>query len=65
PGNLLAFMSPDSTKMADLVIAAFQKGSAGSMKGVIILFVGNTADGNRVKDAVTPTGAIYRFIEAN
>jgi len=64
PGNLLAFMSPDSTKMADLVVAAFKNPSAGSMKGVIIIFVGKAEDNERVKAAVTPTGATYRFIEA-
>ncbi len=64
PGNLLAFMSPDSTRMADLVVAAFKNPSAGSMKGVIVIFVGKTADNERVKAAVTPTGATYRFIEA-
>ncbi|MEO8742791.1 MAG: hypothetical protein ABI365_06325 [Lysobacteraceae bacterium] len=64
PGNLLAFMSPDSTKMADLVIDAFKDSSAGSMKGVIVLFVGKTADGDRVKAAVATSGATYRFVEA-
>jgi hypothetical protein len=64
PGNLLAFMSPDSTKMADLVVSAFKNPSAGSMKGVIIIFVGKAADNDRVKTAVTATGATYRFVEA-
>ena len=64
PGNMLAFMSPDSTKMADLVVASFKNPSAGSMKGVIILFVGKAEDNERVKAAVTPTGATYRFVEA-
>jgi hypothetical protein len=64
PGNLLAFMSPDSAKMADLVVAAFKNPSAGSMKGVIIIFIGKTGDNDRVKAAVTPSGATYRFVEA-
>lgn len=64
PGNLLAFMSPDSTKMADLVVDAFKDSSAGSMKKVIILFVGKPADGERVKAAVANSGATYRFVEA-
>lgn len=64
PGNMLAFMSPDSTKMADLIVAAFKDASAGSMKKVIILFVGKSADNERVKAAVTPSGCIYRFVEA-
>ncbi len=64
PGNLLAFMSPDSTKMADLIVAAFKDASAGSMKGVIVLFVGHAADNDRVQAVVAPTGATYRFVEA-
>ncbi len=65
PGNLLAFMSPDSTKMADLVVAAFAKASPGSMKNVVVLFVGKPADNDRVKAAVAPSGATYKFIEFN
>ncbi len=65
PGNLLAFMSPDSTKMADLMVATFKGASAGSMKNVVVLFVGKSADNDRVKAVVAPTGAIYRFVEAN
>lgn len=65
PGNLLAFMSPDSTKMADLVVAAFKNPSAGSMKGVIVIFIGKAGDNDRVKTVVTQTGATYRFVEAN
>lgn len=64
PGNMLAFMSPDSTRMADLIVAAFKDSSAGSMKGVIILFVGKSADNERVKAAVTVSGATFRFVEA-
>jgi hypothetical protein len=64
PGNMLAFMSPDSTIMADLVVEAFKGASVGSMKKVVVLFVGKTADNDRVKAAVTPTGCIYRFVEA-
>ncbi|HEY2345933.1 MAG TPA: hypothetical protein VGH80_08615 [Xanthomonadaceae bacterium] len=63
PGNMLAFMSPDSTKMADLVVAAFAKASGGSMKKVIVLFVGKAADNDRVKAVIVPTGATYRFVE--
>ncbi|MBS0457662.1 MAG: hypothetical protein JSS44_10075 [Proteobacteria bacterium] len=62
PGNMLAFMSPDSTKMADLVVAAFAKASPGSMKKVTVLFVGKPADNDRVKAAVEPTGATYKFV---
>lgn len=64
PGNMIAFMSPDSTRMADLVVAAFAKASPGSMKKVVVLFIGKTADDARVKAVIEPTGAIYRFVEA-
>ena len=64
PGNMLAFMSPDSTTMANLVVAAFKDAKSGSMKKVVILFVGKEADNARVQAAVGPTGCIYRFVEA-
>lgn len=64
PGNMLAFGSPQSTTMADLVVEAFTGISPGSMKDVRVLFVGNAADSERVKVAVEPSGAIYVFHEA-
>ncbi len=64
PGNMLAFGSPDSAKMADLVVGAYKDAGAGSMKGVIVLFIGKAADNARVAAAVTPSGATYRFVEA-
>jgi hypothetical protein len=64
PGNMLAFGSPDSGKMADLVVAAFKDSGAGSMKSVIVLFIGKAADSDRVKAAVATSGATYRFVEA-
>ena len=45
-------------------MAAFKNPSAGAMKGVIVLFVGKAEDNDRVKAAVTATGATYRFVEA-
>ncbi|MEO6263567.1 MAG: hypothetical protein ABIO58_01115 [Luteimonas sp.] len=63
-GNLLAYGSPASGKMADLVVAAFTGIPEGSMKGVKVLFIGKAADNERVKAAVTPAGVDYVFIEA-
>ena len=63
-GNMLAYGSPASDKMADLVIAAFKDVPAGSMKGVRVLFVGKAADSERVKAAVAPSGVDYVFVEA-
>jgi hypothetical protein len=63
-GNLLAYGSPASAKMADLVIAAFQDVPAGSMKGVKVLFIGKAGDSERVKAAIAPSGVDYVFVEA-
>lgn len=63
-GNMLAFASPSSGKMADLVVAAFAKAQPGSMKGVKFLFIGKPEDSDRVKAAVEPSGVDYTFIEA-
>lgn len=62
-GNLLAYGSPSSAKMADLVVASFEGVTPGSMKGVKVLFLGKAADSERVKAAVTPAGVDYKFVE--
>ena len=63
-GNMLAFVSPASAKMADLVTAAFTDVEPNSMKGVKVLFIGQAADSERVKAAVAPAGVTYVFVEA-
>lgn len=63
-GNMLAFISPASAKMGDLVTAVFTDVEPNSMKGVKVLFIGKPADGERVKAAVTPSGVNYVFVEA-
>ena len=62
PGNMLVFGGPDSGKTADLVVAAFKDAKPGSFKDVIVLFIGDKADEQRVTDALKPTGATFRFI---
>ena len=62
PGNLLAFAGQDSSKTADLVTAAFKDAKAGSFKGVIVLFIGDKAEEQRVTDTLKPTGATVRFV---
>lgn len=62
-GNLLAYASPASDKMADLVVAAFDGVPADSMKGVRVLFIGKAADSDRVQAAVIPTGVEYVFVD--
>lgn len=63
-GTLLAFGSPDSAKSADLAVASLGKAAPDSLKGVRVLFIGNPADSARVEEAVKPTGATYKFVEA-
>ena len=64
-GNMLAYASPASAKMADLVIAAFNGVPAESMKGVRVLFIGKPADSDRVKAAVSPAGVEYVFVDTS
>jgi hypothetical protein len=64
-GNMLAYASPASSKMADLVIAAFNGVPADSMKGVRVLFIGKAADGERVKAVVSPAGVEYVFVDTD
>ena len=63
PGNLLAFAGPNSAKTADFVIAAFEGSKPGSFKDVIVVFIGDKADEQKVTDALKPTGATFRFVE--
>lgn len=63
-GNLIAFGSPNSVKIADLAVAAFEGVEADSFKGVRVLFIGKPADSERVQAAVAPSGAEYLFVEA-
>jgi hypothetical protein len=64
PGNMLAFGSPNSTRMADLIVAAFSAGAADAMKGSQVLFIGKAEDSARVQAAVEAVGAKYIFVEA-
>ena len=63
PGNMLVFSGPNSAATADLVIAAFTGASPGTFKGVIVLFIGDKVDEQRVEDVLKPTGAIARFVQ--
>lgn len=64
PGNMMAFGGPDSTTTADFIVAAFKDAQPGSFKDVVVLFIGAAADQDRVKQAVSPSGADFRFVEA-
>ncbi|MBD8882040.1 MULTISPECIES: hypothetical protein [Rhodanobacter] len=63
PGNLLAFVGPVSATTGDLAVAAFKSAQPGTFKDVIVLFVGDKADEQRVSDAVKVTGATFRFVQ--
>jgi hypothetical protein len=63
-GNMLAYASPASAKMADIVVDSFKDVPADTMKGVRVVFIGKAADNERVKAAVTPAGVTYVFVEA-
>jgi hypothetical protein len=64
PGNMLVFGSPDSAKMADLVVAAFAGAKPDALRGSQVLFIGKPADSDRVKAAAEAAGAKYIFVEA-
>ena len=64
PGNMLAFGSSASAKMADMIQAVFKDVSPDSMKGVRVVFIGKAADNARVQSIIQPTGAEYIFVEA-
>ena len=63
-GNMLMFGSPASAKMGDLIVAGFQEVKPGTLKNVKVLYVGDTADKDRVQAAVVPAGVDYVFVPA-
>ena len=62
-GNLLAYAGHESSRVADMVVRAFESVPDGSMEGVRVLFIGDAADNGRVEQAVAPAGVEYIFIE--
>ena len=64
PGNMLAFGSSESARMADLIVEAFKNADEGSFKGVRVLFIGNAEDEARVREGVAASGADFVFVEA-
>ena len=63
-GTVLAFGSPDSAKMGDFLVSSFSAVRETSLKGVIVIFVGDAADKDRVQQAVAASGVDYVFLEA-
>lgn len=62
PGNMLAFGSPASSRMADLVVDGFSFAEDNAFQGVRVLFIGKQADRERVEAAVTPSGSEFVFV---
>jgi hypothetical protein len=63
-GNMLAYASPESARMADIIVDSFSTVAPDTMKGVRVLFIGQQADDARVQAAVAPAGVEYRFVDA-
>ncbi|HNV09254.1 MAG: hypothetical protein WBC13_04910 [Dokdonella sp.] len=63
PGNMLAFGGPDSSLTANMVVDSFAEAGAGTFKDVTVLFVGAAVDRDRVEQALTTSGATFRFAE--
>lgn len=63
PGNMIAVAGPDSATTAQVLEAAFQGASAGSFKGVEVLFIGDKADEAAVQQALAPSGATFKFAQ--
>ena len=63
PGNMLAFGGPDSALTAKMIEDSFMGATAGSFKGVTVLFIGDKADDAAVQKAVAPTSATYKFVQ--
>ncbi len=66
PGNMLSFSSPNSTMMADLIVEAFEDETIKdtALKGSRVLFIGESKDESRVRQAALSAGAEFRFVEA-
>ena len=63
PGNLLAFGSPDSKRMADLILSAFSGAKPNALKGSYVLFIGKAEDSARIQPSIEASGAKYIFEE--
>jgi len=64
PGNMMAFGGPDSKITSQLIVDAFKDVGAGSFKDVVVLFIGDAADADTVKQALAASSADVRFVEA-
>lgn len=63
-GTTILFASPDSPVMADIVEKAFANPNPVLLKGIRVIFIGQKAEEERVRAAVTAWGATFVFHEA-
>lgn len=63
-GTTILFASPDSPVVADIVEQAFADPKADSLKTIRVIFIGQEAERERVRAAVTAWGANFVFHEA-
>jgi hypothetical protein len=61
PGQLFAYVGPDSTVTADLIVEGFKEAKPDSLKRSTLIFAGKRADEERVRTAVTASGMSFEF----
>lgn len=64
PGTMIVFASPESSRMGELVIDAFEVAQPGTLKGVRVVFIGQPEEQALTKAAVEKSGAEFIFHHA-
>jgi hypothetical protein len=62
-GSLLCFAGPNPTHTGDLMAEAFKFAGPKSLKGVRVVYIGDTANSDRIKAVAAPSEAEFMFIE--
>lgn len=63
-GTTILFASPDSPLMTDIIEKAFAEPKPELLKSIRVIFIGQKAEEERVRAAVTAWGATFVFHEA-
>jgi len=63
-GTTILFASPDSKLMADIIEKAFAEPQPNLLKSIRVIFIGQTAEKDRVDAAISAWGATLVFHEA-
>lgn len=64
PGTMIVFASPESSRMGELIIDAFEVAQPDTLKGVRVLFIGQPEERALTKVAVEKSGAEFIFHHA-